>query len=216
MDSVSIIIPCYRQAQYLPEAIESALAQTKHLKEVVVVNDGSDDNTSEVASKYPVKLIVRENGGLPAARNTGVANATGQYILPLDADDWIDPKYLEKTVGLGDFVGVGTQEFGLSDLTYHPLPNPTLQDFMEFNRVTCCSLYKRSVWEKVGGYDEDMRLGYEDYDFNLRVAASGMKIVTIPDLLFHYRVKENSMVTEARSYHKELMKYMLDKLSAID
>lgn len=210
---VSIIIPCYRQAQYLPEAIESALAQVYPAHEIIVVNDGSDDNTTEVAEKYPVKLIVQPNKGLAAARNSGIRFATGDYILPLDADDKIDPHYLEKTVGLGDFVGVGTQEFGESTRTFVPIENPTLEDFIAYNRVTCCSLYKRAIWEQLGGYDEEMKLGYEDYDFNLRTAAAGVKIITIPDILFHYRVKKESMITETRKHHDKLMKYMLDKLA---
>ncbi|MCX7591383.1 MAG: glycosyltransferase [Kiritimatiellae bacterium] len=90
---VSVIIPCYRQAQYLPEAIDSALAQKDVEVEVIVVNDGSDDNTEAVARAYGnrIKYIWRENGGLAAARNTGFAACSGDFIQFLDADDIICP-----------------------------------------------------------------------------------------------------------------------------
>ena len=86
-DKVSIIIPCYKQAHFLAEAIESALAQDYDNFEVIVVNDGSPDNTSEVAKRYPVSLIEQENKGLSAARNAGIKASTGSWILPLDADN---------------------------------------------------------------------------------------------------------------------------------
>lgn len=86
MDSVSVVIPCYGQAHWLPDAIESALAQTVPC-EVIVVNDGSPDNTSSVAQNYAVTLVEKENGGLSSARNAGIKKATGKWILTLDADD---------------------------------------------------------------------------------------------------------------------------------
>ena len=98
---ISIIIPCYNHAAFLPDAIESALAQDYPDVEVIVVNDGSTDNSSEVARRYPVRLIEQENKGLSAARNTGIRAATGTWILPLDSDDKIEPvtvsRFMEHT-----------------------------------------------------------------------------------------------------------------------
>ncbi len=93
---VSIIIPCYRQAQYLKEAIDSALAQTCAAIEIIVVNDGSDDDTEGVAKRYGTRIqyIYRANGGLPAARNTGIARARGTYLKFLDADDSLHPEQI--------------------------------------------------------------------------------------------------------------------------
>lgn len=95
---VSIIITCYNYAHFLPEAIESAISQTDSAYEIIVVNDGSTDHTEAVASKYPIKIIKQANQGVASARNAGIKLATGNYILPLDADDKIHPQFLERSV----------------------------------------------------------------------------------------------------------------------
>ena len=97
----SIIIPCYNQAHFLPQCLDSLLEQEYKNWEAVVVNDGSPDNTNEVVQKYSVedpriKLVVKENGGLSSARNFGIANALGNRFIFLDADDFLYPNCLEK------------------------------------------------------------------------------------------------------------------------
>ena len=101
---VSIIVPCYNQAEYLPEALDSVLAQTYSNWECIIVNDGSPDNTEEVAKTYcekdkRFKYLNKENGGVASARNEGIKASTGEFILPLDADDMIGTQYLEKAIG---------------------------------------------------------------------------------------------------------------------
>lgn len=100
---ISVIIPCYNQAVYLPEALESLLKQTYTHWEAIVVNDGSPDDTEAVALEYArqfpqIKYVSQSNGGLSAARNKGIEYAQGTYILPLDADDRISPKYMEEAM----------------------------------------------------------------------------------------------------------------------
>src|ERR687885_795015 len=96
---VSVVIPCYNQAHFLGEAIESVLAQSYPHFEIVVVDDGSTDNTSEVAARYPgVRCIRQNNQGVAAARNTGIRESNGSYLVFLDADDRLLPEALE--VGL--------------------------------------------------------------------------------------------------------------------
>ena len=100
---VSIIVPCYKQAHLLPETLDSVLKQTYRNWECVIVNDGSPDNTSEVANQYIMKdkrfvLLEQENQGLAMARNNGIKKSQGQYILPLDSDDLIEPSYIEKAI----------------------------------------------------------------------------------------------------------------------
>ena len=106
MQKVSIIIPVYNHAQWLPDAISSALNQTVPC-EVIVVNDGSPDNTSEVAKMFDVKLIEKENGGLSSARNAGIKEATGEWILTLDADDKIAPDFVEKCLQIHRYQQLG-------------------------------------------------------------------------------------------------------------
>ena len=100
---VSVIVPCYNQAIYLPEALNSLLAQTYQCWEAIVVNDGSPDETEKVALEYTwkdsrIKYVFKENGGLSSARNKGIELAQGEFILPLDADDIIHPEYMEKAM----------------------------------------------------------------------------------------------------------------------
>src|SRR5690349_757340 len=93
---VSVIIPCYRQGQFLRTAIDSALAQSYPHIEVLVVNDGSDDDTETIAQSYAgrIQYLHRANGGLSAARNTGILQARGTYLKFLDADDHLHPEQI--------------------------------------------------------------------------------------------------------------------------
>jgi glycosyltransferase involved in cell wall biosynthesis len=93
MPLISIVITCYNHAHFLPEAIESALAQQYGNFEIIVVDDGSTDNTRETAAKYaPVRYVYQPNGGLSSARNTGIMESKGSLLVFLDADDWLMPR----------------------------------------------------------------------------------------------------------------------------
>lgn len=215
--TVSIIIPAYNQAQWLPDAVNSALNQTVHC-EVIVVNDGSTDNTSEVAKMFDVKLIEKENGGLSSARNSGIKQSTGEWILTLDADDKISPEFVEKCLKYKDeydIIGTGQEEFGDSNNKSLFKTNPTFKDFIQNNQINCCSLFRKEIWNTIGGYDENMRIGYEDWDFWLRATQKGYKVITIPEYLFFYRKHGVSMVTKAIENHNQIKQYMLNKLYAI-
>lgn len=212
---VTIAIPCWNQAQYLPEAIESALNQTYQGIEIIVVNDGSPDNTNEVAGKYPVKLISQVNKGLASARNTALLNATGEYFLPLDSDDLLMPEAVEKLLRLAfetnaDSVAPSVRCFGYGNQDVQLMPNPTLDDFKEGNRLAYCQLFKTSTLKEVGGYSPRMDKGWEDLHLTYDLLTRGKKIVTSPEILLLYRTKKESMWTEARDKHgKELWKQII-------
>ncbi|HOC96994.1 MAG TPA: glycosyltransferase [Candidatus Pacearchaeota archaeon] len=211
-DLVSIIIPCYHQAQWLKEAIESALNQTYPNIEVIVVNDGSSDNTREIAKQYPIKYIEKENGGVSSARNTGIKEAKGKWVLTLDADDKIDSTFVEKTIGKNDIVSTTQQTFGDESRLWTPyFLNPTLDLEIENNYLNCCSLFKREIWETIGGYDEKMKDGYEDWDFWIRAMIAGYKATIIPEPLFFYRKHGVSLINTAIAKHQELRDYMMNK-----
>lgn len=209
---VSIIIPCYNHAEYLADAIESALDQTIPC-EVIVVNDGSTDNSSEIAKKYPVRLVEKTNGGLSSARNAGIAVAKGKYILTLDSDDIISQDFVEKTIGKNDIVGTYQQEFGDSNtLWVSNNLNPKFEDFKKNNQINCCSLFKKEIWEKVAGYDENMRICYEDWLFWIKATKLGYNVTIVPEPLFFYRKHGKSMISNAIKHHDEVYKYMMENI----
>lgn len=215
---VSIVIPCYKQAHYLPDAIESALNQTYPNIEIIVVNDGSPDNTSEVAKKYPkVILLEQENRGLSGARNAGIGIAKGAYILPLDSDDKIHPEMVARTIKLQndyDIISTGLETFGDENRKWiTDLKEPKFRNFLQRNHINCCSLFKRTVWEKTP-YDENMKLGFEDWDFWISATRNGFKVRVIPDILFYYRKHGQTMFHDAMKRKDEIIQYMKTKVSS--
>lgn len=201
----SIIIPVYNGGEWLEDAIKSALSQP--MSEVIVVNDGSTDNSLEIAQRYPVKIINQVNKGLASARNTGIMNATGTWILPLDADDILLHNCVEKIMETiantnADIIGLSFQEFGLS---YRQviLGNPTLEEFKTANRIGYCSAIRKSALLEVGGYNPKMVWGAEDLDLWFDLLKRGKKLITIPEIVWMYRTKESSMWTETQKHEKE-------------
>lgn len=216
--AVSVVIPCYGQARFLPEAVESVVAQTFQDWELVIVNDGSPDDTSAVAraliARHPgrrIRLVEQPNGGLPGARNAGIRASRGRYVLPLDADDEIRPPLLEKLVAILDasprvgFAYTDIQHFGDVDTAF-PLPDFDAATMIAKDNIGCvCSLFRRSAWEQVGGYDESMREGYEDWDFWVGCIEHGWEGYCLHEPLFLYRKRGSSMLTQANAKRERLV-----------
>ncbi len=208
--NVSVIVPCYNHGCYLADSLGSLLAQTYPYFECIIVNDGSSDNTIEAAEEFTrkdsrFKLLNIENGGLSNARNTGIKAATGDLILPLDADDKIDPTYIEKAVRVLadnpdiDIVYCDAQLFGKKNNKWI-LPEYSLELILGQNCIFCSAIYRRSSYMRTNGYNVNMRGGYEDWDFWLSMIEKGSKVHKINECLFHYRIRSLSM---ARSMSKE-------------
>jgi glycosyltransferase involved in cell wall biosynthesis len=212
---VTIIIPCYNDGLYVEEAIISALSQTYEHKEVIVVDDGSTIETKKVLEKlkntYDFKLIVQENKGLSAARNTGFRHASGDYVLTLDADDYFDSSFLEKAVPILNehahvgFVGCFVNRFTNKHNSKkgHQPKGGGINDFAFRNQAVACSIYRKQCWEQVNGYDEDMKFGYEDWEFHVAITKRGWKCNIIPEYLFYYRDKPNSMLKATNINYQE-------------
>lgn len=209
---ISVIIPSYNQEQYLSDCIDSVLDQTVKPHEIIVVDDGSTDNSLEISRKYgaKIKVISQVNKGLSSARNTGIMNATGDYVLPLDADDILLPNAIEKLQEVigdtsADIISPSFKEFGIRQTFIQLMPSPNLEDFKTGNRIGYCSAIKREVLLEVGGYSPKMLWGYEDLHLTVNLLTLGKKLVTIPDILWLYRTKEKSMINDSIAHHKELM-----------
>jgi glycosyltransferase involved in cell wall biosynthesis len=182
---VSVVIPCYNQAHYLPEAIDSVLAQTYRPLELIVVDDGATDSTFEVAAAYrEVRCVRQRNQGLSAARNAGLAASGGEYVVSLDADDRLLPHALETgATALDDspHAGFAVGRHRRIDAAGSPLPSrqrPRVADDHYVSLVSRCwiampatVMFRRSMLEVVGAFDT--RLGCaEDYELYLPARVS--------------------------------------------
>ncbi len=209
---VTIGIPSYNQSEYLISAIESALLQTIRC-EVIVCDDGSTDDSLDVALAYTerVQVISQVNKGLSSARNTIIMNAHGEYILFLDSDDMLDAKCVQRIIEVAeatgaDIISPSMQTFGTSNTYVEFMPDPKLEDFKTGNRIAYCSAIKREALLEVGGYSPKMDTlgGWEDYHLWFNLLLRGKRIVTIPERLFYYRTKDDSMWTRTKGREKEL------------
>lgn len=198
MSRVSVVIPCYNAGGHLAEAVESALAQTHTDLEVVIVDDGSTDAATLAlldAAAWPRTRIVRQaNQGPAAARNRAIREATGEFILPLDADDRIDPTYVEKALAVLEarpeigIVYCRAVKFG-SESGPWELPAFTLSELVIDNVIFVSALFRKRDWERVGGFSEHLRHGVEDYDFWVKMVHAGCGVFQLDEPLFHYRVQ---------------------------
>ncbi len=213
MPKVTISISSYGQAQFLPEAIESALGQSYENIEVLVVDDGSNDGSLEIANSFTesgVKVIRQVNKGLASARNAGIMSMRGQFFLPLDADDILLPDCVKELVRVAkatdaDIIAPSFQTFGLAQENVILMAAPTIDDFRVANRIGYFSMIKRSALQEVGGYSPKMVEGYEDYHLWFNLLSRGKRIETVPQPLVLYRTKQESMWHDAKKHHVKLM-----------
>ncbi len=220
--SISIVVPSFNQAEYLDECLTSAYNQTVAPDEIIVVNDGSTDNSLEIAERYmfkslpgmesPVRVINQVNKGLPSARNTGIMNATSDYILFLDADDMLEEHAIEHLTSAiqqtnADIIAPSFTCFGKSNQVV-TLQMPTMDDMKSANRLGYFCAIRRSALIEVGGYNPKMKWGWEDYDLSFDLLKRGKTLCIVQEPLVRYRVKEVSMIQEANAHSDELWAQM--------
>jgi glycosyltransferase involved in cell wall biosynthesis len=199
---VSVIVPCYNQAEFLPEALDCVRAQTYQNWECVIINDGSPDSAEAVAQPYLAKdarfkYLRQENQGPSAARNSGIRHSSGKYILPLDADDRVGSEYLSEAVAALEqdselklvysrvnFFGENHGEWKLPDYS----PSELLVRNMIFNSA----IFRRTDFDRVGGYDENFRDGHEDWEFWISLLCPAGKVLKLPEIHFFYRIRDCS------------------------
>lgn len=215
MTIVSIIVPCYNKAQYLSETLDSVMYQTFQDWECIIINDGSEDETDIVAKKYTsidkrFKYIYQSNQGVSAARNNGIKSSIGKYILPLDADDTIDRTYIEKAICYFEhhpetkLVYCKADKIGVESGPYY-LPEYTYDNLIWNGTFHNSCIFRRSDFYKTNGYNTNMVLGYEDYDFWLSLIGPKDIVYRIDEPLYHYRILEKSRNVTAFDHRNQLL-----------
>jgi glycosyltransferase involved in cell wall biosynthesis len=218
---VSVIIPCFNEGPLLQEAVQSATAGDPRPDELIVVNDGSSDpETLRILAQLEtqgIRVIHQANAGLANARNAGVRAASGDIVIPLDADNRLRAEMLRfarstfqerPRVGVmyGDalFFGAKTGRWVVGPFE--------LRRLLYWNYIDACAAYRREVWERNGGYDAGMPcMGFEDWDFWLGAAEQGWEFAYIPEILFEYRVREGSMISRAFHHQRATGHYVARK-----
>lgn len=197
---VSVIIPCYNYAQYVEQAISSVFNQTYKNIEVIVINDGSTDDSHEVIlklqNKYKFIYIKQENQGIIATRNKGIDLAKGDYLIQLDADDWLDPRYVEETLEKSinhelDIVYTQVKVFGRVNFS-SKYPEFNLEYLKHDNYIHASALVKREVF-KNHRYDSYLNdKWYEDWDLFLDSCLDGARAGLCAETFLHYRKHSRS------------------------
>lgn len=231
---VSIIVPVYNCEKYVGECLDSLLNQSYDNIEILLINDGSKDDSHNICSEYAKKdsrivYISKENEGVSKTRNIGLQKATGEYILFVDSDDWIENNAVEilvREIGDYDVIQFGTVEEIKGEFIKKPFidnandyPNkdprvliynnvvPELIEkkigFLGYARPVCSKFYKA---EKIRGiyFKSDMKF-YEDGDFFLQVCGRNIKEKIVPEYLYYYRDNSQSCM---RAYRKNIINEM--------
>lgn len=218
---VSVIIPVYNSFLYIESSIRSAIDQTYKNIEIVVIDDGSDEVTKnkikELSELIDITLI-QDNLGPSAARNNGIKHAKGELILILDSDDYFKPTFLEKAVAILNnedavkFVSCYLNRF--QDEKKGPIikmDGGPLGHFLFRNASIGNGLFRKEDIVSAGGYDEDMRDGYVDWELILRVLKNGGIVKIIPEPLFMYRSNLKIITNRAKKNRPEILAYIFKK-----
>lgn len=221
--SIAVIIPCYNDGRFLPEALASIKACAPLVDVVVVVNDGSSEPETlnilaELEASGEVRIVHQENRGLSAARNTGIKAVQAEYFVPLDADNRLQPTLLSEGLKAlqqnpeAAFAYTDCQEFGESRRYRTVGPFDPLR-LLEGNYIDACALIRRLAWEEAGGYDENMRLGHEDWELWLNFLSLGKKGIYVPVHGFDYRVRPDSLLATSNrdENRRSILRYVLAK-----
>jgi glycosyltransferase involved in cell wall biosynthesis len=198
-------MPCYNQSKYVQDAINSVINQTYANWELIIVNDGSTDNSKNVIQDFidsiqddRISLFNIANNGVSYARNYAIEQSSGKYILPLDADDIIHTEFIAKAIKVMEsevsptivysdveFIGAKKGKLNTADFSY--------KNILLNNIIVCTALFKRTDFDKTNGYDASFINGWEDWDFWLSLLRVTKKpAFKIPETLFYYRIKQNS------------------------
>ncbi len=221
---ITVVVPCYNQALFLDEALESVVNQTYKVWECIIVNDGSTDGTESIAMQWCEKdprfrYVHKENGGLSSARNAGIVKSRGAFIFPVDCDDTIHHKALELVVcqikknAAVDLIYFDVRFTGLKNSVYK-LPEYTYKKLLVQNCFIACSVFRKELWIASNGYDEQLK-SLEDWDFWIRALDPASTVIKIPTVLYFYRQHDSgnlrSEFSQNPSFYWDLIDYVYNK-----
>ena len=222
---ISIVVPCFNSGKTIQRTIESLKNQTWNQKEIIVVNDGSNDqDTLKILNSIVGVLIInQENLGLSGARNAGANKAKGRFLFFIDSDDWIEDDCLELMYNyLNENNSKNKNYYIFSDIILEGnikrivSKNYNFFEQLFLNQIPYSIFIERNTWLLNNGYDENMRLGYEDWEFNIRLGARGILGKRLPLPLFHYSVCSTGMlISKSSKYHSQIWHYIKNKNSEL-
>lgn len=199
---VSIIVPCYNDEKYIEETLDSILRQSFSSWECIIINDGSKDTTetlvlNKIKFDKRFNYIYQNNTGVCVARNNAIKTSIGEYILCLDADDLISNNFLEETVNLLELnpsltIATSTVNFFGRSKGVLKVVSYDLDILLAANQIVITSLFRRVDFDKVGGFNENMKDGFEDWDFWISVLKNGGNVTCAKQAVFYYRLQNKS------------------------
>lgn len=220
---VSIIVTSYNKGKYLNDCLASVFNQDYTNWECLIINDGSTDNTKEIAETWVSKdkrfiYFEHENQGVIFSKNFGISKASNQWILPLDGDDLIGTKYLNEASLYFDkayvkLISCKALLFGANEGIWN-LPNFSINNLAKFNMIHNSSIFRKIDWENIGGYDSNMYKGLEDWEFwiNLLKNSNNENVITLDCVGLHYRILEGSRQSSIdKKDKKDLFRYIEKK-----
>lgn len=223
--AVTVVIPCFNQGHFIREAIASVERCDRQAYELIIVNDGSTDvHTQQVMRELEVQgyhVINQPNQGLASARNNGIREARGRYILPLDADNRIRPDYIYKGIEILDHVSdvavvySKPEYFGETTNRRFDLGGEfDLSRLLRDNYIDACAVIRKSAWEDCGGFDGNMpSQGFEDWDLWITLASRSYRFHFVDEVLFDYRIHADSMIHNAlaNEVYPKVFEYLCEK-----
>jgi len=217
---VSAVIPCYNDGEHIRKATNSILAQTYKQIEVIVVNDGSDDDETlrvlDTLDPSQITIYHKENGGPASARNYGIERSSGDFILTLDSDDMFAPDFAEKGMSIlhaDPKIGMVTsyvKRYTEKNSGYIQLKGGHIEDFLVKNQANASLLFRKQCWMDADGYDDEAP-GYEDWDFFISITKQDWFIYSIPEYLFFHLDRDGSMYQKDLENSPDIIKYIVKK-----
>jgi glycosyltransferase involved in cell wall biosynthesis len=222
---LSTVMTCYEMGALLLESVHSVWAGERPADEVIVVDDGSRGEETRRTVEWlereaaeggrPLRVIRQRNRGLAAARNRGLAEATGEFVSFLDADDLLEPSFhrlavplLQRHPELGG-VAAWALVFGESvpgDFWFWNAPQAEFPSLFVENAVIVPCVMRTELLRQLGGYDEGQRYNYEDWELSIRLLAAGQPILTIPEYLMRYRLRRDSLYRSMTDVQNQVMR----------